>query len=243
MAGGYYFKESIVGYENLGVATAAFSAICLILFAFLARSKLKQTNSYLIPDSKFGIRTLAESFAQFTLTLGDAVMGKENRKYLPVMGCLFVFLFFNNFLGIIPGFYSSTASVSFNMGLAIIIFIAYNVWGIKEAGLANYIKHFGMVKVSGKFPFNILFMILWLFIACVELISHFVRPASLSLRLYGNMKGDHAVLDSFMALIGEYGMASLFYFLGTFVSFMQAFIFTILSMVYIRLACAHDEDH
>jgi F-type H+-transporting ATPase subunit a len=75
----------------------------------------------------------------------------------------------------------------------------------------------------------------------LELISNFVRPFSLSLRLLGNMTGDHTVLEIFTDLT-KVGIPVIFYGLGTFVSFVQAFVFTLLSMVYVSLAVAHHGD-
>ena len=74
----------------------------------------------------------------------------------------------------------------------------------------------------------------------IELISHVVRPFSLGLRLYGNMVGDHTVLSIFLDLAGYFFVPVIFYFLGMFVCFMQAFVFMILTMIYVSMAISHD---
>ena len=76
----------------------------------------------------------------------------------------------------------------------------------------------------------------------IEIVSHLARPMSLSLRLFGNITGDHLVVGIFLGLV-PFVVPSIFYGLGVFVSFMQAFIFTVLSMIYIAGAVAHEEEH
>jgi F-type H+-transporting ATPase subunit a len=99
--------------------------------------------------------------------------------------------------------------------------------GLKENGV-GYLKHF-------------LGPLIWLapLLLPIELISHMVRPASLGLRLAGNMTGDHTVLGIFLNLV-PIGVPMVFYVLGLFVCFLQAFVFSLLSMVYISMATAHD---
>ena len=121
----------------------------------------------------------------------------------------------------------------FNLGLAAVVFILYNFWGVKEVGIKAYLKHlWGPVLWLGPFLFPI------------EVISHLIRPLSLSIRLFGNMTGDHMVLGVFSSLTQgtpAFFVPLVFLFLGTIVSFMQAFVFTLLTMIYIRLAVTHDE--
>ena len=180
---------------------------------------------------------VGELLADFLLDLGDNIMGKENRKYLPFIGCIFSYVLIANLIGLIPGIHSPSAWAlngmipPFNAGIAILVFVMYHSWGIKKSGAITYIKHF-----FGP--------IIWIapLIMAIELLSHCVRPVSLSLRLYGNMTGDHAVLANFTTLT-KVGIPVLFYGIGTFVSFMQAFVFSLLTMVYIGFAVNTDEEH
>ena len=77
------------------------------------------------------------------------------------------------------------------------------------------------------------------FMLCLEIITHFMRPVSLGLRLYGNMMGDHTVLSSFVSLV-PFGVPVIFYFVGLFVCTIQAFVFTMLSMIYYSMAISDD---
>jgi F-type H+-transporting ATPase subunit a len=132
-------------------------------------------------------------------------------------------------LGLIPGFSPATDNFNTTLALGIFVFLYYNYQGIKEQGLWGHIKHFmGPVWYLAILIFPI------------ELISHAVRPLSLGLRLQGNMKGDHLVLSIFSGLV-PYLVPIPFYVIGLFVCFMQAFVFTLLTMVYISLSTAtHD---
>jgi F-type H+-transporting ATPase subunit a len=120
-----------------------------------------------------------------------------------------------------------TSNINANFAVAAIVFFAYNYYGIKEHG-PSYIKQF-MGPVAWLAPFMIL----------VEIISHLVRPVSLSLRLFGNINGDHLALAVFSDLVPMF-VPMIFMGLGMFVAFLQAFIFTILSAIYIQMAISHD---
>ena len=119
--------------------------------------------------------------------------------------------------------------------MGLFIFIAYNWEGFREHGL-SYLKQFlGPTGNRILAPINLLVLIM----LPIELVSHLARPMSLGLRLQGNMMGDHTVLGVFLDLT-HFIIPVIFYFLGLFVCFMQAFVFTILSMVYISMAISHD---
>ena len=205
--------------------------ILLALAGFSIKSALSKEDSVL-PDEKFSIRTIFEIltidflFDLFTNMLGS----KENaKKYFPLLGASFFFILFANFLGIIPGFLPPTGNFNVPVACALVIFVMYNFYGFKENGLA-YLKHF-----AGP----VIFLAPLMFI--IEVISHFVRPVSLSLRLFMNITGDHLILGVFTNLV-HYIIPAIFIGLGIFVSFLQAFIFTVLSAIYISLATAHEAD-
>ena len=163
------------------------------------------------------------------LDLLTNIFGSENkaRKFLPLLGGSFLFIFFSNLLGVFPGFYPATQNLNSTLAMSLVIFFTYNYLGFKEHG-AGYLKHF-MGPVLYLAPLMIF----------IEVVSHLVRPASLSLRLFWNMFGDHLVLQIFSNLT-PYIVPAIFIGLGVFVSFLQAFIFTILSSIYISLSTSHD---
>ncbi|HEX9830591.1 MAG TPA: F0F1 ATP synthase subunit A, partial [Thermodesulfobacteriota bacterium] len=152
---------------------------------------------------------------------------EKAKKYFPLLGTAFIFILFSNLLGIIPGFLAPTGNFNTPVACALVVFVMYNYYGVKENGI-GYLKQF-----AGP----IIYMAPFIFV--IEIVSHLVRPASLSLRLFWNMTGDHLVLGIFTNLT-HIVIPALFIGLGVFVSFLQAFVFTILSAIYISLAIAHE---
>ena len=155
------------------------------------------------------------------------VIGKKGRKFVPLFASIFLYVWFNNLLGLVPGMTPATENINTTVAIGLFSFAAYNYFGFKEHGI-SYLKQF-MGPLLLLAPLMII----------IELISHIVRPASLGLRLQGNMLGDHTVLGIFLDLV-PYGIPVVFYFLGMFVCTMQAFVFTMLSMIYVSMAISHD---
>ena len=238
----FTFISSVIGEEWESLASASLVAATIFGLGTLAVSKLRSSKSPLVPDSKFTVRSFFELVAELLIWLGDTAMGKENRKYLPFVGTIFLYVLCTNLLGLVPGFVMPTHSFLFNMGIAATVFVLYNAWGIMEVGPVAYFKHLcgpdfqvGAIKLPLLLPL----------LLPIEVISHFIRPLSLSLRLFGNMTGDHTVVGVFTELTQGtvmFFIPVVFYLLGTVVSLIQAFVFTLLTMIYIRLAVAH-EDH
>ncbi len=206
------------------VFTAAYVGIFLIAVAFLASRKLKNAESALIPDAKLSSANVFEVACNFVLEMMEGVLGEKAWKHFPLIAALFIYIFVSNLVGLIPGMMPPTDNINTNAACALLVFLYYNYQGIKEQGIKDYLKHF-----MGP--------VLWLgpLMLVIELISHIVRPASLSVRLFGNMTGDHMVLGVFSDLV-PLGVPVIFMFLGLFVSFVQAFVFTLLSIVYLGLA-------
>ncbi len=212
--------------KNLHIANMLFISVFLLVILFPARRALKKVNP-LTPSDVFGLKAFFESFVSVIVSLSDLVVGKAGRPFVPCFAVLFLFVWLNNLLGLIPGMGSATGNINTTLALGVFSFLVYNVYGFREHGL-SYLK---------QFMGPVLFLAPLMFV--IELISHLVRPLSLSLRLYGNMVGDHTVLSIFLDM-APVVVPVIFYFLGFFVCTMQAFIFTILSMVYISIALSHD---
>jgi F-type H+-transporting ATPase subunit a len=207
----------------------------LLVLAFLAlgglkiRSNLKKTGSVL-PETRITLTTIFEILTiDFLLDLFAGIFGSRDKakKFFPILGTSFVFILCINLLGLIPGFLPPSGNFNTTVACSLVIFIMYNYYGIREHGL-GYVKHF-------------LGPVIWIapLMIVIELISNIVRPVSLSLRLFWNITGDHLVLGIFMNLT-HFIVPVLFLALGIFVSVLQAFVFTILSSIYIALAVAHE---
>jgi len=229
---------------------ALVAALILVLFALAARSALARAQDPAVPAAELGSRNIAELLLQLVVTQSDQIIGKQGRKYVPFFATFFIFILTSNLLGLLPGFAPPTGNLNTTLGLALCSFIGYNVIGVREQGGA-YVKHFFGPMTSlpgssilGKIAFLPVLLISVVFFFILEAFSHGFRPVSLSLRLFGNMMGDHEVITAFINLT-KVVVPVAFYAMGTLVCVIQAFVFTLLSMIYVALAVSHghDEDH
>jgi len=194
---------------------------CLILFP-LIRRRLRPTNpGYFQQTLELGVEWL--------LRLLTSNIGPKGRKYLPLIGTLGIFILFANLLGIVPGFLPPTSNINTTVGLALVSFCYYNMMGVREKGLINYMKQFGGA-------------VWWLspLIFPIEVISHLARPLSLSIRLFGNIFGDHILIMVFFALFPLLVPLPMIC-LSLFVAGIQTYIFVLLSTIYIAGAVAAEE--
>ena len=225
-------KLSILSWVNVStvhIASAGFVAVLLIILSIVANRKLRHIDKFVVPPRKFSIAGLFDVITEGILKLMEGVMGERAVKFLPVIGSVFIYIFVCNLLSLVPGFLPPTDNINTNLPCALTVFVYYHVMGIKEQGLKGYLKHF-----AGP--------IIWLapLMFSLEIVSHCVRPISLSVRLFGNITGDHMVLGIFSNLI-PFVVPVIFMFLGLFVAFIQAFVFSLLSTVYITLATEHEQ--
>ncbi len=163
----------------------------------------------------------------------DQVIGPYGRRYVPVIGSFAVFILIGNLMGQIPGLGAPTESINVTGALGLTSFLYFISSGFRQQGL-RYLKHF-----TGGLSGALLFAMGWL-IFVVEIVSNSVRPVTLSLRLFVNMYADQKIAGAFLGLIAP--IVPIFTIvLGVFVSFVQAFIFIMLSMVYLSETVPHEE--
>ncbi len=222
-----------VEHETIHVATFAVGAVVFLGLGVAATAALKSAPNPAEPSGKFNLRGFFEIMLEFITKQSDDIIGHAGRKFVPFFTFLFLFIFFNNLVGLLPGMTPATDNINTTFAIGIISFILYNAVGIKEQGLIPYLKHFAGPVTKG------FFVIIAILLFAIELISHLFRPFTLGLRLMGNMTGDHTVLGTFLNLV-PVGVPVIFYGLGLFVCFVQALVFTLLSMVYVSMAQAHD---
>lgn len=223
------------------ILTFTFVGILLILISLVYRSKLSKVSNIVIPDKGITFRNIVEAYGRFIYNQCNAVIGeKDAPKYFQFVAIIFILIFFSNVIGIIPGFLPPTEIINTTLALGVFSFVYYNIVGCKEMGFVEYIKHF-----AGPLWY-IAFLIF-----PIEILSNLIRPLSLGLRLQGNMMGDHKVLETFsnLEVLGvnlTLFVPMPFYLFGLLICLIQAYVFTMLSMVYISLATAHhdhDEAH
>lgn len=206
-------------WENWLTMEILVVAIIMVLFGML-RSRL----SY---DKPGKLQLTFEAIYGFVAGQAhDAV--EHGSQYVPVFGTLFIFVLFMNLIGVIPGFESPTMTPAVPAALAVTVFLYYHAMGVRALGTGKYLLHF-----AGP--------VWWLapIMIPIEIISHFARPLSLTIRLYANMFAGEKVTMTFLALT-YLVIPSVFMGLHVFVAFLQAFIFMLLAMIYVGGAVAHE---
>jgi len=212
------------------------------LFFFVVSRKMS-----LVPRGIGNIGEMGVEFVRNNIVVD--VMGQEGVKYLPFIVTVFFAVLFNNFLGLIPGLKPGTGTLGTTFGWGIMVFVVYNWIGFKKNGFLGYLKSF---LPSGT-PW-------WLIplIYPLEVISHFLRPFTLGVRLYANMYAGHIVLGVFgifvvmvASALSPVGfvvgglsliMQIIMYAFEVFVAFIQAYVFAILTAVYMNGAL-HATEH
>ena len=229
---GFTWVSLIPGLNQLPAhtATATLVILALLTWALVALRQLRTASDPVVPDATLTARNTLEIFVEWFAGFIAGLLGHKGRRYLHVYATFFLFILAANLTGLLPGFSPPTSDFNVTFALGVTSFLLYNYYGLRAKGV-GYLKHF-------------LGPIWWLafLMLPLELIDNFVRPVSLALRLFGNMTGDHLVLEIFTGLT-KIGVPVLFYMLGAFVSLIQAFVFTILSIIYLSLALAEHEEH
>src|ERR1051326_7839678 len=197
------------------------AAIIIVVFAYL-RPRLSM-------DRPGKTQHLFEVIYTFLRDEAQSSIGHEGPRFLSFLGTLFIFILFCNLIGIIPGFESPTMNPSVPAGCAVLVFIYYNFMGFKQQGVLKYMAHF-----AGP--------VWWLapFMVPIEIISHMARALSLTIRLFANMLAGEKVTVVFLGL--TYLIApAVFMGLPVFVSFLQAYIFVLLTMMYLSETVPHEQ--
>ncbi|MCU0598216.1 MAG: F0F1 ATP synthase subunit A [Desulfobacterales bacterium] len=186
---------------------------------------------YLSAKSVQLVPTKAQNFFELAISGMEEFMvditGDEGRWFFPLVATIFFYVFIGNLIGLIPGFFPPTANLNTTASCALVVFVFTHYIGIKYHG-AKYVKHF-LGPVWWMAPL----------IFVIEIIGHFARILSLSFRLFGNMMGHEIVLAILFGLAGAFFAPLPIMALGIFVSFVQGFVFFLLSIIYFAGAMEH----
>ena len=202
-----------------------FVCLALTILALFLKSRLSVDN----PGS---LQQMFEVLCEGLLGLMEEIIGSDAKRYFHVIGALFLYILAGNLLGLFPGFMPPTSNFNVTAACGIIVFLYYNFHGFRVHGFVKYMAHF-----AG--PSLVIAPVLFV----IEIISHLARPFSLSVRLMGNIYAEELIVSNlnqlFPFLISVPVMA-----LGLFAGILQAFIFSVLTIVYIAASVehAHDED-
>ncbi len=210
-----------------------FAVLVLVLFFIFATRKLKR-----IPEGKG--QTLLEVFVGSITDFFGGILGDHGKKYVPFVGSFFIFILFLNYLGVIPGLQPPTADLNTTLALGMTAVLGVQIIAIKENGIIGYLKHLiGDPPLMGFLMFPL------------EIIAQLSRAGSLAVRLFGNIFGEKSVVIELTKLglivliadaIPIIPVQVPMLFFGLFAGFLQAFVFTILTSIYIVLFIEHDEE-
>jgi F-type H+-transporting ATPase subunit a len=206
---------------NAALALELLVAAGLLLFFLIVRSSLSV-------EKPGATQQIAELVHEGVGDLGDQIIGHGYERFQAFVTCIFLFVLFNNFLGLIPGVITPTSRPEVPLGIAALTFFYYNFHGLRAQGPVGYVKHF-----MGPLP--------WLapLLFPIEIVSHLARVMSLTIRLYANMFASDLLTLVWFSLI-PLAVPSIFLGLHFAVSIIQAFVFMLLTMIYLSMAVAHD---
>ena len=204
---------------------AIMTLLLLLVIAILFPLAARRFNR----DRPSKVQSFLELITSFVRDLVEETVGHGSRKYLPIVGGLFLFIAMGNLFGLFFFLQPPTGSLSTTVALAVVSFVYFNYQGIREHGLGGYLKHF----------MGPLLLIAPLFFV-IEIIGTFARILSLSLRLFMNIFGEHTTTNVFASLVPivvPWPMMAL----GIFTALLQAYVFALLTAVYVGGATAHEE--
>lgn len=224
-----------------------FQWLVMILLFFLFR---KVSKAYKKDPSSAprGIQNMFEvlvSYVKDEIVMPNIPGKNASYRLLPYFLTLFFFILGMNLIGLIPGAHTATGSIGVTAALAVTAFIVINVTSIKEAGLKNYFKH-----LLGGAPIGLSFIMV-----PIEILSMFIKPFALTIRLFANMTAGHIVLLALLGLLFYFktiiispaivGFSVFIYFLELLVALIQAYIFTMLTAIFVGLAIGEhsSEEH
>jgi F-type H+-transporting ATPase subunit a len=201
----------------------------LLVLGLVVRSRLSVDNpsraQIVLEDLVLGVAGMLDQF-----------IGPTGRRFLPLVGALGAFILVGNYLGLVPGFMAPTSNINVTVGCAVTAWVYYHLQGIRAQGLIGYIKHFGGPAGVPVAMIPLMFVI--------ETISHLSRVLSLSLRLFGNIFGEELVI-MILAMIIPFLIPLPMMALGLITGGLQAFIFVLLTIIYLQGAVVieHHDDH
>jgi len=210
------------------IAASLLITLLVLAFAVRVKSQLRNADAAVVPEEQLTLRTFMEAFLSYFYDLAKSVMDAERaKKYFPLIGASALFVFFSNIMALIPGFPVATSHLSITLGCALVVFVCFNAYGLATNGAA-YIAH-----LAGPAWY------LWWLIFPIEVISLFVRPITLAVRLMLNMAVDHLILGIFLSLVAVLVPVPIM-LLGVLIVLIQTLVFTLLTCIYIGLATEHE---
>ena len=185
-------------------------------------------------DNPGRLQVLVEDAVAAVQSMLHDYVGHKGPRYLAIVTTMFVFILTGNLMGLIPGLKSPTANINVTLGCALTVWVYYHLQGLKEQGVVPYLKHFAAPPGAPLFLAPIMLPI--------EIISHVSRVLSLSLRLFGNIFGEDLVILILFSIVPFIAPLPMM-FLGLITASLQAFIFVLLTTIYLGGAVATEHEH
>jgi F-type H+-transporting ATPase subunit a len=218
-----FFREILapLHISEAGADAVVYTWLIMLLLLLVSVAATKSMKA--VPS---GIQNFMEVIIGGIENMLVETMGEHGKPFFPLIATLALFILVSNLMGLVPGFFPPTANINTTAACAVVVFVATHIVGVKTHGAA-YIKHF-------------LGPIMWLapMMFFIEVIGHFSRVISLTLRLFGNMNGHELVLIIFFGL-APFLVPLPMMMMGILVSFIQAFVFMLLAMIYIQGSLEH----
>ena len=220
----HFFREILAPLHISESGADAVVYTWLIMILLVLVSLAATTGLQAVPS---GLQNFMEVVVGGIENMLTETMGEHGKPFFPLIATLALFILVSNLIGLVPGFFPPTANINTTAACAVVVFVTTHIVGIKHHG-AGYIKHF-------------LGPIIWLapMMFFIEVIGHLSRVVSLTLRLFGNMNGHELVLMIFFGL-APFLVPLPMMLMGVLVSFIQAFVFMLLAMIYLSQAVAHE---
>lgn len=220
---------------------AVLAGFLLVVAGLLIRRQIANADGGVVPDEGVSFRNLFEVLIEALANIAEERLGPDWRKYFPIVATMFLFILFANLMGLLPGVGGATADANTTWAWAIIAWVVYTVVGVVKH------KHNYLVKFMGPSFFEkemfgrvVHFRLLMPVFLILELPLDVARILTLAVRLLANMYADHVVIGIWITLV-PIGIPAIFMGLGLVIAFLQAFVFALLTMIYIGLAL--DEPH
>jgi F-type H+-transporting ATPase subunit a len=233
-------------------------ALGLIIFAQIATRNMKE-----IPD---GAQNFWEWMVESLHNFLEGIIGHHlvNRTFW-FFASVFIFILFSNWVGLIPGvgtvgwghseggrfvidrpfFRGANADLNMTLAMALVFFVCWIVWALREVGPIGFLSHLFAPKGDTTGALKVLMVIVFFAVGILEVFSILFRPVSLSFRLYGNIFAGENMLEAMSRLVPGFGwlLPIPFYFMELLVGFVQALVFMLLTAVFTMLICEHEEGH
>ena len=236
-------QHVFVQLSLFGIDISITKAVIFLFIGTIATFLILFVGSRLLKDRPGAYQVLIEEIYGFGRNSLGGQIGEEGKKWFPYTLTLFIFLLVLNLMGLIPNTYPVTSSITFTLGLALLTFVITQVVGVQRNGLTGYVTGF----VPPGLPLKIVFVP---FMFIIEWISELAKPLTLAMRLYANILAGHLLIFIFLSFILYFGtymavisvpMALVLYAFEIFIAVLQAYIFAILTQVYIEIAMYRQE--